>query len=80
MYGDMKPGSTPIMPLIPNTMPAWLGAISTIDARGPDDTAPWNIVAIVRNTIAAVELFPKYAKATTIMPLTIQPMVRKYIT
>lgn len=61
MTGLMNPGSTPIMPLIPNKTPAWFGLRSTIFANGPVDTAPCDIVPRVRNTMAAVVLQPEYA-------------------
>lgn len=74
IIGDINPGNTVIIPLIPRTIPAKFGAISTKLARGPDDTAPWAIVAKVMNVTAATALSPKYANPNTKIPFTTQHM------
>lgn len=70
----MKPGMLPIVPQIPDIMPAKLGAISTIDESGPEVPEPWNVIANVINVMASIRLVPKNANAAIIMALGIQPL------
>lgn len=64
---------TPIIPLIPNVIPAKFGAMSTTAANGPVLTEPCIPTANVKNIMAAIELQPEYARAITNPPLTIVP-------
>lgn len=59
MTGDIKPGTTLIILLIPSMTLAKLGLISMKLASGPVDTAPLTAVATVENTMAAVALQPE---------------------
>lgn len=59
MTGEIKPGTTLIMLLIPNMTLAKLGLISMKLASGPVDTAPLSAVATVENAMATVALQPE---------------------
>lgn len=63
--GEMKPGSTVTTPLMPRTMLAKFGLMSTMLARAPVDTAPLAAVAAVRNRMAAYLSQPEKAKPRT---------------
>lgn len=68
IYGEMKPGMQPSKPQNPRMIPEKLGLTSMTLANMPAETAPCDVVAMVRNTKAAVELHPEYAKAMTKSP------------
>lgn len=63
MYGEMKPGQQPNKPQTPRITPEKFGDMSMTLANMPAETAPCEVVAMVRNTKAAVELHPEYARA-----------------
>jgi hypothetical protein len=54
---------------------AKLGLISMKLARGPVETAPLIAVAVVKNTMAAVELQPEKASPSTNTPWPMQPEI-----
>lgn len=70
--GEMKPGRTVTIPLIPRLIPAKFGEISTKLAKGPEETDPWTMVARVKKVTAAIAFSPKYANPNTKIPLRMQ--------
>lgn len=65
--GEMKPGSTVTTPLMPSTMLAKLGLMSTMLASAPVDTAPLAAVAAVRQKMAVILSQPEKARPSTKM-------------
>lgn len=83
IYGDIKPGTTIIIPHTPIIMPEKFGLKSTIPANGPVDNDPLNVIDTNKNITANTELHPAYANANKNIALPIlqkaQPSLRTFV-